>query len=459
MHKKIVSLGVLLCWAGIASGAQLQDARIVAVKDGVNLVMDLDKAADYKLMTLTGPDRVVVDIIASKTDIELDKIDLSTAGPIKKIRHGVQNTNDLRLVLELEKALKPKVSVVKDAKGQRLTIEIPAEGIQAKAPVLAPVLAKKTESDEVKPAKATKPTNDRPVRTANRGRDIVVAVDAGHGGHDSGAVGPSGIREKDVVLEIARKVAGELNKLRGIRAVLTRSEDFFIPLRDRTRIARDNNVDMFISVHADAYRDQRAGGSSVFVLSDRGASSEMARWLAASENATELRNGASLGTKDDALKSVLLDLSQAGTIAESMDAAGRVLERLDRIGNLHRGFVEQAGFVVLKSLDIPSMLVETAFISNPTEEQKLNDAEFQLRLASAITEGVRDYFVAKPIPGTSLALGDGKEDHEHVIAEGDTLSTIAQKYRVSMDQLKSLNEIADGDMIVVGKVLRIPNDG
>jgi N-acetylmuramoyl-L-alanine amidase len=218
------------------------------------------------------------------------------------------------------------------------------------------------------------------------------------------------------------------------------------------QIARDHKADLFISIHADAFRDPRVRGASVYTLSNRGASSEAARWLAESENASDLVGGVSLDDKDEVLASVLLDLSQAGTRQVSMDAADRVFRQLKKMGKTHGRRVQQAGFVVLKSPDIPSMLVETSFISNPTEEKKLKDPRHQRKLAESLLSGIRSYFHTSPPPGTHLAA---RKPREHVISRGETLSVIAQQYRVSLASLRTANGIA-GDHIRVGQVLRIP---
>jgi N-acetylmuramoyl-L-alanine amidase len=228
-------------------------------------------------------------------------------------------------------------------------------------------------------------------------------VDAGHGGQDPGASGANGTHEKDVVLAIAQALAKRINAEPGMRAVLTRDSDVFIPLRGRMDIARRARADIFISVHADSIRDREVSGSSVYVLSNRGASSEAARWLAEQENSADLKGGVSLGDKDDALASVLIDLSQTASITSSMEAAGRVLGQLDHVGTIRKTQVQQAAFVVLKSPDIPSMLVETAYISNPGEEKKLRTAEHQAEIADAIFGGVREYFRQSPPDGTLYA--------------------------------------------------------
>jgi N-acetylmuramoyl-L-alanine amidase len=234
-------------------------------------------------------------------------------------------------------------------------------------------------------------------------RDIVVAVDAGHGGQDPGAIGRNGTMEKTVVLAIARALAKRINEEAGMRAYLTRDADYFVVLRDRMVRARNAKADIFVSVHADSIRDRSITGASVYILSEHGASSEAARWLAERENAADLRGGVSLDDKDRSLASVLLDLSQSANLGASMTAAERVLQSLDATVNVRKSSVQQAGLVVLKSPDIPSMLVETAYISNPGEEARLKSLSHQTKIADAIFLGIRTYFEHNPPPGTRFA--------------------------------------------------------
>jgi len=253
---------------------------------------------------------------------------------------------------------------------------------------------------------------------AGSGRDIIVAIDAGHGGDDPGAMGRSGTREKDVTLAIARRLKARIDQEPGMQAILTRDGDYYLAHRIRIKRARDKQADMFISVHADSYTDRSVVGSSVYTLSARGASDEATRWLAERENAADLVGGVSLEGKGDVLKSVLLDLSQGASMSASLVAADNVMNELDRIGNVTRRGVKQAGFLVLKSPDIPSMLVETAFISNPGEEARLKDPRHQQRLAEAIYGGVREYFYANPPPGTYIAQQRGQTDSSRIASAG-----------------------------------------
>jgi N-acetylmuramoyl-L-alanine amidase len=234
-------------------------------------------------------------------------------------------------------------------------------------------------------------------------RPLVIAIDAGHGGQDPGARGPAGSREKMITLAIARELARQVNATPGLKAYLTRDTDVFIPLTQRYQKARAAKADLFVSIHADSFTNPNANGSSVFVLSQRGASSQAARWLASQDNAADLVGGVKLQDKDDTLASVLLDLSQSATMKASEDMASQVLGGLKRLGRTHKGEVERANFVVLRSPDVPSMLVETAFISNPDEERRLNDPAHQSQLARAILTGVTTYFTRQPPPGTLYA--------------------------------------------------------
>jgi len=293
----------------------------------------------------------------------------------------------------------------------------------------------------------------------------VVAIDAGHGGEDPGAIGRRGTKEKKIVLAIARNLAKLVNKQPGMKAVMIRNGDYYISLRGRTKKARRANADVFISIHADAFRNSKARGSSVFILSKRGASSETARWLADKENSADLAGGVSLDDKDDLLAKVLLDLSQTASIEGSDSVAKRVLKGLKKIGKPHKNGVERAGFAVLKSPDIPSVLVETGFISNPYEESQLRKSSYRKKVAKAIFVGINDYFKRYPIPGTiygqalsrkSLAKKSRKTKNKirHKIVRGDSLSLIAQRYGVSIKEIKRLNRIR-GNTLILGKNLLI----
>ncbi|MBI4005470.1 MAG: N-acetylmuramoyl-L-alanine amidase [Gammaproteobacteria bacterium] len=412
-----------------AAPVHLQNVRIWAAPDNTRIVFDVSGPVTHGLQTLTDPYRVVVDIKNAR--LLSDPARPNAADKyLQGLRSGMLNENDLRVVLDLKQQVEIKSFLLPPNQqyGHRLVIDLYDEGKNM-------------------PVQAT-PDN----RLPGTPRDVIIAIDAGHGGDDPGARGPSGVHEKDVVLQISKVIADMINKERGMQAVLIREGDYFLPLRKRISKARDNKADLFISVHADAFKDPRVSGSSIYILSNKGASSEAARWLAEQENASDLIGGVSLDVDDNILKSVLLDLSQTASLEASIDIADRVLVGLKKLGKIHTRRVQSAGFAVLKSPDIPSILIETAYISNPAEEKNLRNRDHQYKLAEAIVSGLRSYFIEHAPEGTILALAERK----HVIARGDTLSTIAQYYRVSMQSLREHNGLK-GDHIRVGQILSIPN--
>jgi N-acetylmuramoyl-L-alanine amidase len=326
---------------------------------------------------LHNPERVVVDV----ADASLVATQAAPAGQglVRQVRFGTRDDGSLRVVLDINGDVQSKSFAVapNESYGHRLVIDL------APASEPAPVKIEHAPQDEA--------------------RDLVIAVDAGHGGDDPGAIGRGGTREKDVALAIARALAQRIDREPGMKAVLVRDGDYYVAHRDRMRKARDQRADLFVSIHADSIRDRAVSGSSVYILSPRGASDEASRWLAERENASDLIGGVSLDDKDNVLASVLLDLSQTASISASMTAAERVLVELDRVGVVRKPMVQQAGFLVLKSPDIPSMLIETAYISNPGEEKRLKDRRHQEKLANAIHGGIRGYFYENPPPGSRVA--------------------------------------------------------
>jgi N-acetylmuramoyl-L-alanine amidase len=362
-----------------APSVTVRDIRVWAGPDATRVVLDLSGPAEHSIMTLQNPDRVVLDVRAARLE-RAERDWPSDRGYIRQLRVGSQENGDLRVVIDLTSPAKPNSFDVapNQTYGHRLVVDLGA------APASGPPLVVKSANDA-------------------HSRDIVVAIDAGHGGVDPGSIGKRGTREKNITLAIARRLQERIDREPGMRAILTRDSDHFIEHRERIARARRRQADMFISVHADSYKDRSVAGSSVYVLSARGASDESARWLADRENAADLIGGVSLDDKDSVLASVLLDLSQGASMSASIAAADMVMDELYSIGNVTRRGVKSAGFLVLKSPDIPSILVETAFISNPTEEARLLDPRHQQRLAEAIHKGVRSYFYANPPPGTRIA--------------------------------------------------------
>jgi N-acetylmuramoyl-L-alanine amidase len=376
-----MTVATLIALPSLTSAAtQLQKVELKgAAADSVQLVLGLSAPAAPKAFVLESPNRVVIDLPA--THLASGARMPPVAGPVRSIRSAMKDRRTLRIVLELNRALAPQVL----SRGNQVVVDL-GNTAAAEPPTPAVPVA-------VRAAHAP----------SDEGRDIIVAIDAGHGGQDPGASGASGTREKDVVLAIARALARRIDAEPGMKAYLTRDDDRFIPLRNRMSLARKARADIFVSIHADAIRNRDVSGSSVYVLADRGASSEAARWLAEQENAVDLKGGVSLGDKSDQLAAVLMDVSQDASIGASVVAAERVLTQLDRVGTIRKSDVQRAAFVVLKSPDIPSMLVETAYISNPAEERKLRTAAHQQAIAEAILNGVRDHFRTSPPDGSLFA--------------------------------------------------------
>jgi len=311
---------------------------------------------------------------------------------------------------------------------------------------------------DLPPAENAPVVRRAPPPTTGAGRDVVVVIDAGHGGEDPGASGRNGGREKDVVLAIARRLAAEVEARPGMHAVLVRDGDYFVSHRKRMEIAHEARADFFISIHADAYRDAAAKGATIYVLSDKGATDEAALLLAQRENASDLMGGVSLADKDQMLARVLLDLSQNAALSASTAAGQRLIRRMAAVTAMRRTVVQQAPFLVLKSPDIPSVLVETAYISNPREEAALRSSKHQGALAVALRQGIEDYFAANPPEGSYFALhtpAAPTEPVRHVIARGETLSGIAERYRVTSASIRRSNGLRS-DVLRVGQVLTIP---
>jgi N-acetylmuramoyl-L-alanine amidase len=361
--------------------AELRGLHLSSSGDATQLALDLSDKAPQKLFTLSHPERVVIDLRDTHRASGLKAP--AGAGAVSAVRFGSQPGGTLRIVLELKTPLSPNSTW----SGRQLLVNLGS----AAGTTLAQAAPARTDAAPQTIAAAHAPSEG--------GRDVIIAVDAGHGGQDPGAIGPNGTREKDVTLAIAQALAERINAEPGMRAVLTRDKDEFLELRDRIHRARVARADMFVSVHADSIADRNISGASVYVLSVHGASNEAARWLAERENAADLMGGVRLDDKG-ALAPVLLDATQSEIIGVSASAAERVVGALENVGEVRKAQVQHAGFVVLKSPDIPSMLVETAYISNPVEERRLRTASQQARLADAIASGVRSFFVQNPPDGT-----------------------------------------------------------
>ncbi len=481
-------IALVACAAGFsalsAEAADVRAARVWAGPDYTRVVFDLSGPVSYQLRHDAG--RVQIDL---GNDRLASAFATPSAQGLFKGLSSHRRGGRLELVADVDAHSAPKSFVLKPGGGYgyRLVLDLYPDGAskRSSAPAVASAPAPVMKAVHVSKAGPSEVLTLRQVAEQMGGqRKVVVAVDAGHGGDDPGAHGPGGTLEKNVTLAVARQLAALINKQPGMQAVLTRDGDYFIPLKRRYQIAREKNADMFVSIHADAFKNGDAKGSSVWVLSPRGKTSEAARWLADRENRADLIGGVSLDDKDDSLAAVLLDLQQGYAMQASESIAGNVLKALGHLGPTHRGYVERANFVVLRSPDVPSILVETAFISNPVEERKLRDPAHQAQLAQAVMGGVRNYFEATPPPGTwfaaeaarrsgamlaaaqpdsdshaSVAAASSRADESvrdlHRVTRGESLGSIARQYGVTVGALKSANRI-DGNTVRAGAVLAIP---
>lgn len=464
------------------------------------VVFDLAAVAPHRYFILSNPSRLVVDF--DNTSVAAAIQQPPADHPlVAGVRSGVRDGKKLRVVFELKAEAEVRELVNNKAGGGQIQIELKAKNppvvvarLEKAAAPSAPV--KKLpiqDSVALLPKPATVKTS-----TKARGRDIVIAIDAGHGGKDVGAQGANGTQEKDVVFAIAKRLQAMVNRQPGMKALMIRDGDYFVRLNERVRMARAAKADLFVSIHADAFSDASAHGASVYTLANKGASSASARFLADSENAADMAGGGD--DRDETLSSVLMDLSQSAAKQASQNIGSKVLTSVKGVGHLHRSSVQKAGFVVLKSADIPSILVETAFISNPDEERRLNTRAYQDKMASAVFGGIISHFrqyapantlmaqLSKSGKAARLAVNDIAVEQEpasvvavvekvrtvaradvddsliktsnkaqHIIGRGETLSGIAQQYGVSMRELRLSNGMSDGN-VKVGQVLQIPRN-
>lgn len=427
--KSVVLLFV--CAATAQAGTTVENIRIWSENGKTRVVLDLSETAEHNIFTLRGPDRLVIDLKDSRLAQGLLNMPQGT-GSVRSIRSAVRANGQLRVVLDLNEPIRSRSFTAGPNKqyGDRLVVDLQRTGS---------LQTVKRASESYRP-----------------GRDIVVAVDPGHGGHDPGAIGKARTKEKDVALAIARALAARINAEPGMQAILTRDSDVYVDHRKRMDIARRARADLFISIHADAVDDSRPAGTTVYALSLKGASDEAARELAKRENKSV--GGVSLDDKDDVLASVLLDLSQNAALSASLEVGGDVIAELARIGKVHRRSVQTAGLIVLKAPHMPSILIETGFISNPAEEQRLKSKSHQRRVADAVLAGIRSYFYKNPPPDTRIAMDARREpvrQVKHIIARGDTLSEIAQRYKVSTADIRRANKLSN-NRIRVGQTLSIP---
>lgn len=417
--KILCVLGLqLLSVAGYAEQINVDSLTYSTTSRQTRMTFAVTASPKHRVFVLDNPSRLVIDIKNAGLKQTLNQ-PLDSHPLFAKVRAAAKNTNDLRIVVDLKKTVNPENFALStnNKNSHRFIIDLITKKTMATAKAEAqkalkvgqvvadkPVKTKNIPDKTEKPKQIADKSTSRTKLLAPKDKNIIVAIDAGHGGDDPGAQGPNGTEEKEITFAIAKKLAALINVQPGMKAVMVRKGDYYIGLRKRIELARAAKADLFISIHADAFEDASVRGASVYTLSTRGASSEAAHWLAKSENASEV-GGVSLNDKEDVLASVLLDLSQTATQQASLDVAKSVLKNFQSISVLHKDSVQKAGFIVLKSPDIPSILVETAFISNPLEEQNLTSVRYQAKMANAIFTGVRNYFrKSAPVESRIAAL-------------------------------------------------------
>lgn len=419
-------LWLTLVCASVAHATDVKSVRVDTEDERTQASIDVSEVPDYRVFTLADPDRLVLDIKDGRLRRGLD---ITGRGVVSSVRSGQPEADRLRIVFDLKEGVRPR-TFMQSGKRFRHRLVIDMTPVSVPLPPAQNIAGRKVET-----------------------RDVIIAIDAGHGGVDPGAVGAGGTHEKAITLRVAKLLAERIDAEPGMRSVLIRDTDFFVPLGRRFEKAREQKADLFVSIHADAAINRKARGSSVYMLSTRGATNEASRYLAERENRSDLVGGVSLHGRDSMLAAVLLDLSQGAALEASAQAAEHVLASLTRMGKAHKRQVERANFVVLRSPDVPSLLIETGFISNPEEERKLNDPKHRARLADAILLGLRDYFHSSPPPGTWIAAN--VKSRAHVVAFGETLTEIAVRHGVSVTQIRQANALQT-DRVRVGAVLKIP---
>lgn len=419
----------------------IKSVRVWPAADNTRVVFDLSNKPEYSYFTLSNPERVVIDFKNSKKSLNLSNV-AKNDKRIKKIRTSTaKQKSSVRLVLELNSKYKPAVFALAPSGGygNRLVVDIAENSVVTKL--------KKQPKPVVKVAVDNSKQNLK--------RDIVIGIVAGHGGRDPGSIGPRGTYEKHVTLAIAKKLQSLVNSTKGMKAVMIRSGDYYVHINRRTELARAKKVDFLVSIHADAFTNPKPRGASVWLVSSRRVQSEMAKWLDQRQQKSELLGGGGdviKSTKDDNLALTLADMSREHTLEVSIGVAKNVLSQLGKVTRLHKSQPQYKSLGVLKSSDIPSMLVETGFISNPTEERNLKSSAHQTKLAKAIHTGIKNYFLDYPLSDSYFASIGYKK---HKVSSGESLSVLAQRYNVSISQLKSANNLTS-NVVRIGQTLKIP---
>jgi len=423
-----------------ANAAVVENVRSYRAPDYTRLVFELSETVDHQVFSLDNPNRIVLDLTDVNLDADFSDLDLNGT-PINKVRSAPRNDNDYRIVFDLNNKAQPRSSLLdpNEQYGDRLVIDFYDESGTSSQPVV------RKSSEEIN----------------NTKRDVVVAISAGHGGEDPGAVGISRLQEKRVTLAISREIEKQINNTPGYKAIMVRDGDYGMTLGQRTRIAHENSADFFIAIHADSYKTSAARGTTIYALSQRGATSQQARLLAEKENAADLIGGVGsvkLAGMDEDLRSVLIDLSMTASIAASLEAGDKIISALGNVTRMRRTNVEQANFVVLRSADIPSLLVESGYITNPTDARNLDSKTWQAQFSAAIVNGITSWFYDTPPRGSYIAWhkDNGSGPTSYAVSRGDTLSEIAGRFNVSMKDLKLANNL-NSNSIRVGQELAIPN--
>lgn len=435
-----------------ASAASVEEVRVWRAPDHTRLVFDLSGEVEYKLFTLSNPARVVIDIEGSSLSGDLSRLDFNDS-PINGMRSAIRDGDTLRMVIDLTVAVEPRSFTLapNSELGDRLVVDLYDEAPSSSAP-------RNTN---------TVSSNSNSAPRSDERRNIIVAISAGHGGEDPGGIGYDGkLREKNITLKIARALFDQLERMPGYTPIMIRDGDYYVELQRRSEIAREKRADLFVAVHTDWYRTSRASGLTIYALSGDRADRENSRRVAQKENNADLLGGVGgdldLSSWDDDVALTLVSLQMAWSMEQSLIAGTRVLESLDGVTRLRRDKVQQASLEVLKSPDIPSMLIETGYLTNPDEARRLNTSAFQQKLARGIAQGVMNYFYDAPPEGSLVAWqkenGIVPLPGTYVVKRGDSLSVIAQRYNVSLAALKSANSISS-NTIRVGQELSIPGIG
>lgn len=429
---------VLILLASLPTVAknQIDGLRIWPSPNNTRIVFDLQQKPEYSYFSLQNPDRLVIDFKNTAKNPDIAQL-AKDSELVRKIRHSSpKNSDSVRVVIDLKRKVNAEVFALPPTPpyNNRLVIDLNNSDAQTKT------VAVNTQR-------------------ASRDRDIIIAIDAGHGGEDPGSIGPKGTYEKNVTLSIAKKLADRIKKEQGMRVVMTRTGDYYISPNARPELARQNKADLLVSIHADAFTTPQPSGASVWVLSMRRANSELGRWMESTERHSELLGGAAEVIRDTAneryLAQAFLDMSMDHSLTTSYDLSQKVIGELKRVTKLHKRTPQAASLAVLTSPDIPSILVETGFISNPREEKNLNWAKFRQQLADSIFVAIKAYFKSTPPDGT-LWANQRAENRTHRVRSGESLSLLAQRYNVRVAQIKEANNL-NGDVVRIGQVLTIPS--